>query len=68
MDPAVHCRRIPAHLSGDCAAGAATRTEPLGVDKAVDLTGGRHRAHGFSHVSHRGVNPTHRSLVQSSTH
>lgn len=58
VDPAVHRRRVPAHLSRDRAAGAAARAEPLGVGKAADLSRERHRAHGVPHVRLRGVGST----------
>lgn len=58
VDPAVHCRRVPTHLSRDRAAGAAAGAEPPGVIKAADLPRERHRPHGVSHVCLRGVGAT----------
>lgn len=58
VDPAVHCRRVPTHLSRDRAAGAAAGAEPPGVFKAADLPCERHRPHGVPHVRLRGVGAT----------
>lgn len=58
VDPAVHRRRVPAHISRDRAAGAAGGAEPPGVVKAADLPNERHRAHGIPHVRLRGVGTT----------
>lgn len=58
VDPAVHCRRVPTHLSRDRAARAAAGAESPGVVKAAALPRERHRPHGVPHVRLRGVGAT----------